>query len=514
MPLNQLLVLFIIQSLIVALPGAGVSGMFKKAGLKPWKGWVPFYNTWLMLKLANRSVNAFFFQFIPIVGWFVSMNIFIDFAKTFGKFSFREHAMASLIPFIYFPVLGFNKSDCFMGADYAKQHKKSARREWADAAIFAIIAATLIRTFVFEAYAIPTPSMEKTMLVNDYLFVSKMAYGPRLPNTPLSIPFIQNTIPLTNTKSYLDWIRIPYIRWFPGKINRNDIIVFNMPEADTIINKDEFGSKVLYYEVIRYEGKGNSDLGRTIVQDNKDEYPLIVRPVDKEDNYVKRCVAIPGDILQIKDQVIYINGNPASFPANSQHMYEVETNGQPLDDAALMEEYDVNMDNPEEFATTAKPNMYDMVLTEWAKEKMIKNGFAKSIQPGILKSGKTGQVYPFDDKHDWSLDEFGPIWIPKKGSVLELTQDNYAIYGRVIRTYEGNRLENINGEIFINGEKTKWYRFKMDYYWMMGDNRHNSQDARTWGFVPEDHIVGKPAFTFMSYGEHGIRWNRLFRRIQ
>ena len=514
MPFNQLLTLFLIQTLIVWAPGAGFAAMFKKAGLQPWKGLIPYYNTWLVLKLTNRSGITFFLQFIPIVGWFVSMSIFIDFSKTFGKFSFQEHAMAALIPFIYFPILGFSNNDRYMGAAYAKAHKKSGRREWVDAAIFAIIAATLIRTFVFEAYAIPTGSMEKTMLINDYLFVSKIAYGPRLPNTPLSLPFIQNTIPFTNSESYLDWIKIPYVRWFPGKISRNDIVVFNMPEADSIINKEEFGSKVLYYEVMRYEGKGNADLGRKFIKDNKDEYPLIVRPVDKEDNYVKRCVAIPGDILQIKDQVIYINGQPTKFPISSQHIYEVETKGQPLDDAALKEEYDVDMDNPEEFATTTIPNTYTMLLTQLAKEKMMSSGFAKSIQPEIQKSGKTGQVFPFDNIHDWSLDEFGPIWVPKKGSVLELTEENYPIYERAIRTYEGNSLEKINGEIFINGNKTKWYKFRMDYYWMMGDNRHNSQDARTWGFVPEDHIVGKPAFTFMSYGEHGIRWKRLFRSIQ
>jgi signal peptidase I len=500
--------------LIVWIPGVGLSGMFKKAGLQPWKAWIPFYNTWCMLRLANRSGLAFFMQFIPIAGWFVSMGIFIDFVKTFGKFSFYQHALAALFPFIYFPILGFNKKDQFLGAEFARKHKKTARREWADAAIFAIIAATLIRTFIFEAYAIPTGSMEKTMMVNDYLFVSKMAYGPRLPNTPLSLPFIHNTIPLTNTKSYLEWIKVPYIRWFAGPIHRNDIVVFNMPEADSVINKEEFGSKVLYYELMRYEGKGNTDLGRKIILDNPDEYPLIVRPVDKEDNYVKRCVAIPGDILQIRNQVIFINGKPTSFPPASQHVYELETFGQPLDDAVLKEEYNLDMDNPEEFQTTQNPNTYIVLLTQAAKEKMIRNGLAKRIEPEVQKPGPDVQVFPFDNRHQWSLDDFGPIWIPRKGTVLELTEDNYSIYERVIRTYEGNKLEKIKGDFFINGKKTRWYKFTMDYYWMMGDNRHNSQDARTWGFVPEDHIVGKPAFTFMSIGNHSIRWNRLFRSIR
>jgi signal peptidase I len=486
--------------------------MFEKAGVPGWKAFVPFYNTWIILELGKRPRHWFFWQFIPIVGWFISMGIFIEFVKTFGKHKLYEHAMAALLPVAYFAYIGFNRQDKFLGAEAVKKYKKSTSREWIDAGVFAVIAATLIRTFVFEAYAIPTGSMEKSLLVNDYLFVSKVTYGPRLPNTPLALPFIHSEIPFTKNKSFVEWIHIPYTRWFASPVKRNEPVVFNLPVNDTSINKEEFGSKDPYYDVIRRAGNGDVDAGRKLILENPDDYPIIVKPVDKRENYIKRCVALPGDTLLIKDQVIYINGKPSPFPPESETFYYVETGGQALDEAAMKEEYNVDINNAEEIQSTGKANTFRMLLTHEAKEKMLKSGLTKSIVPEMDSVYGANPVFPYDHIHHWTQDEFGPLWMPKKGAVLTLTPENYTLYERAIRTYEGNKLEIKDGKFYINDQETNQYTFKMDYFWMMGDNRHNSLDSRFWGLVPEDHIVGHPAVVWMSWNG-GVRWNRLMKKI-
>jgi signal peptidase I len=439
------------------------------------------------------------------------MSIYIDLARYFGKFRFYENTLAALFPFFYFPYLGMKRKLSYLGPDSVREYKKSALREWIDAGVFAVVAATLIRTFVFESFAIPTGSMEKTLLVNDYLFASKLSYGPRLPNTPLAFPFVQNTLPVLNSKSYLEWIKIPYTRWFVHPVKRNDVVVFNFPEGDTTIDKEEYGTKVLYYDVIRSLGNGDPESGRKILLSDPEEYPLIVRPVDKLDLFVKRCVAVAGDTLQIREGILYVNGEKAFLPEHSQTVYYVETGGQPLDDQVLKEEYQVNMDNSEEFQTTDKANVYRMLLTNDALEKMKKSGLAKNIRSEIYPNS-LAPAFPFDSKHPWSFDQFGPLWVPRKGRTVLLNEDNYSLYERIIRTYEGNKLFRRDGKIFINDRATNLYTFKMDYFWMMGDNRHNSLDSRDWGFVPEDHIVGKASTIFMSW-DKGLRWERIFKQI-
>jgi signal peptidase I len=484
--------------------------MFKKAGAPSWKGLVPVLNTYEMLRLSKRPMIWFFLQFIPVVGWFITLAINVEFVKTFGKFRFYQHALTVLTAGLYFLYIGLNKQDKFIGAEAVKKHKKSAAREWVDAGIFAIVAATLIRTFIFEAYVIPTPSMEKTLLVNDFLFVSKFSYGPRIPNTPIAMPFVHHTLPIFNVKSYVEWIHIPYTRWFAAPVKRNDVVVFNFPAGDTVINKEEYQSEQPYYNVARTLGNGDMNAGREIILSDPDQYPLIVRPVDKQENYIKRCTGVAGDTLQIINQIVYINGKSTPLPPFSETNYLVLTGGQQLDETAMREEYDVDINNGEEFQQTGVPNRYFMLLTASARDKMIKSGFAKTITPYIDSSRAQ---FPYDPQYNWTVDNYGPIWIPRKGATLNLNMVNYPVYERVIRNYENNKLELQNGKIIINGKESTSYTFKMDYYWMMGDNRHQSQDSRFWGFVPEDHVVGEAWMIWMSW-KNGVRWGRLFNKIR
>jgi signal peptidase I len=510
MSIHQILVLIAIQLLILLLPSVGLSRMFKKAGVPGWKAFIPFYNTWIMQELAERPKHWVFWQIIPIAGWFVSMSIFVEFVKTFGKFRLAGHALAALLPLLYFFYIGFNSKDKFLGPGPVKAHKKSTAREWLDAGIFAVVAATLIRTFVFEAYVIPSGSMEKTLLVNDYLFVSKISYGPRLPNTPLSIPFVHNTLPILNTPSYLEWIKIPYTRWFASPVHRNDDVVFNFPAGDTVIDKEQYQSRITYYQVCRMlGGRVNPDSGRTQVLNNPEEYPIILRPVDKKENFIKRCVAIPGDTIEIRDGKVYINGRLEADPPEAETWYHVQTAGQPLDETVLKEDYELDMTKRDEFRPLGEPNQYSMLLTTKAREKMLKAGWVKSIEPEIDSSS---ELFPYDHIRQWTSDNFGPLWIPAKGVRMALTPANYSLYERAIRVYEGNKLEMRDGGIFLNDKPADSYTFKMDYYWMMGDNRHDSEDSRFWGFVPEDHIVGKAKLIWMSW-DKGIRWSRLFSGI-
>jgi signal peptidase I len=445
-----------------------------------------------------------------VAGWFISLAICVEFVKTFGKFRFYQHALTVCTLGLYFLYVGLNKKDQYIGPGAAKKYKKSAAREWVDAGIFAIVAATLIRTFVFEAYVIPTPSMEKTLLVNDFLFVSKFSYGPRIPNTPIAMPFVHHTMPVFDMKSYVEWIHIPYTRWFAAPVKRNDVVVFNFPAGDTVINKEGYQSEQPYYNVARMLGNGDINAGRPLILNDPDQYPLIVRPVDKRENYIKRCVGIAGDTLQIKNQIVYINGQPTPLPEFSETNYIVMTGGQQLDETVMKEEYDIDINNGEEFQQTGVPNRYAMLLTTAARDKMLKSGLAKNITPYLDSSNV---VYPYDPQYNWTMDNYGPFWIPKKGATLTLNAFNYPFYERAIRDYENNKLEIQHGKIFINDKESTSYTFKMDYYWMMGDNRHQSQDSRYWGFVPEDHVVGEAWMIWMSW-KNGVRWSRLFKKIR
>jgi signal peptidase I len=515
MPVNHILVVYLIQLLVMMLPSFGLAKMFEKAGVAQWKAFIPFYNTWVMQQLANRPKHWVLWQAIPVVGWFITPGIFIEFVKLFGRFSLGDHFMAALFAPFYFPWLGYTPEVKYKGPEAITLYRKSGWREWLDAAVFAVIAAVLIRTFVFEAYAIPSGSMEKTLLVNDYLFVSKFSYGPRIPNTPLSVPFVHNYLPGTHLKSYSGLIKLPYIRWFASPVKRGDVVVFNLPAGDTVINAEGFQSERLYYDIKRAAAYGDPD--SKYILSHPGEYPLAIHPVDKTDNYVKRCTGVAGETLEIRSGEIYINGIKQQAPPGMQMSYLVRTSGQFLDEDVMKEEYGVNMSDLGQVTVTA-PNTYQMLMTAEAAQKMKANGLAKEISrsvdmPGQVQYASFPVLFPYDEQHQWTLDNFGPIWIPKKGATLQLSKDNYAIYERAIRVYEHNDFEMRNGKIFLNGKETTSYTFKMDYYWMMGDNRHASQDSRFWGFVPEDHIVGKPVLIWFSW-DHGPRWKRMFRTIK
>lgn len=512
MPLQHLFIVYLIGTLFVFLPSFGLARLFVMAGEQSWKAYIPFYNTWVMQDIAKRPKHWVFWQFIPVVGWFISPGIFIEFAKVFGKFSLRQHTMAALFPFLYFPWLAAQKDTRFVGPEAVKKHKKAAWREWVDAAIFAVVAATLIRIFIFEAYTIPSGSMEKTLLVRDFLFVSKLSYGPRIPNTPLSVPFVHNYLPITNGKSYSRLIQLPYTRWFASSPKRGDVVVFNFPAGDTVIHRADYESARPYYDIKRNADRGSAE-DRMILEDHEN-YPIVSHPIDKTDNYIKRCVGVAGDTVSVKEDIVYINSVKQELPPYAE-IYYLVTLAKPIpNEDAMKSRYDLDKEKGD-YGPTGRPDEYEMLLTAKAKDLMQKDGLIKTIATNVNKPGGE-DVFPYDTiaAHvSWTRDNFGPVWIPKKGAVMTLTAENYSIYERTIRFYEKNDFYQKDGKFFVNGKETTTYTFKMDYYWMMGDNRQGSQDSRYWGFVPEDRIVGKAWMIWFSW-EGGPRWKRLFNIVK
>lgn len=411
---------------------------------------------------------------------------------------------------------------------------------WVDAIVFALVAVYFVNIYFFQNYTIPSSSLEKSLLVGDYLFVSKMSYGPRVPQTPLHLPLVQHTLP-NGAKSYLDWIQWEYKRVSPKPVQLNDIVVFNYPSGDTVVANPKYqaadyyglcygyGNQIVaasegpkpvvdslsalqrreYYDAVRA-------IGRSYITQNPQEFgELIARPVDRRENYVKRCVGLPGQTLEIRDRIIYLDGQPNKEPDNVQYNYDIRLTG--------------GRDLPEELARELGLSSDDLVtlhrygfipLTKAACERLEKEtDIVESIT--LVNDNSTDELYPLNGHYGWTRDNYGPIWIPKRGDSVELTLENLPIYERPIAVYEGNTLDvTDDGTIIINGEPATSYTFNMDYFWMQGDNRHNSADSRYWGFVPEDHIVGKPIMLWLSvdkdrgWGDGHIRWNRLFRWVE
>ena len=434
-----------------------------------------------------------------------------------------------VIPFIY---------DVYISKKIRWQWWKDAEgpikfvMSWVDALVFALVAVYFINLFFFQNYVIPSSSLEKSLLTGDYLFVSKVSYGPRIPETPLTMPLTQHTLPLFQCKSYIEWPHWDYRRVKGlGKVELNDIVVFNYPAGDTLCSAPQYQPYDFYqmcyslgYQMYPQRPDPDSltveqrrqyfdfiyQSGRSEIVRNQVEYGLIdTRPTDRRENYVKRCVGLPGQTLQIKNHIIYLDGKANKEPDNVQYTYKIKLRERLDDD--VMKDLGITMEDLTSLNTTGY-----MPLTKFAVSELKRRGLVESIELNTEASDL--DIYPLNGNLHWTRDNYGPIWIPAKGKSIQLTMDNLPIYERCIRTYEGNTLEVKDGKILINGKAATTYTFKLDYYWMMGDNRHNSLDSRYWGFVPEDHIVGKPIFIWWSsdpdrHGFSGIRWNRLFRFV-
>ncbi len=519
--------------------------IFKKIDIPAWKTLVPMLNYWEWNKLNGKPFWWFLLLFVPFINIFMVFLMIVETAKAFQKYGLGEQALAVLFPYVYLIYLGVNENQKFLTPDERPNIKKSVVREWTDAIIFAVVAATIIRTFIFEAYTIPTSSMEKSLLVGDFLFVSKVAYGPKVPNTPIAFPFVHHTLPLTQfTKSYLEWIKLPYYR-FPGfgNVERYDAVVFNYPSGDTVAlqrqNED-------YYQIVRDEGR--SAVWR--------KYDVVARPVDKRENYIKRCMAVPGDTLQIINKQVFIDGQKAFNPENMQFQYIVTPAGKEFSQremAVLLNNYNIDEGYaviPGRFTAKIEMNedglpvvvypvrapsgqiyyqsgwqsarQFYFPLSVEKAEALRKNPRIKSVKIELEKAGEVNQrVFPHDPDHfNWNHDNFGPLVIPKAGVTVELNSSNIALYRKIIDAYESNDLEEKDGKIFINGKEVNSYTFKQNYYWLMGDNRDNSLDSRFWGFVPNDHVVGKAVFVWLSLDKNKglfdgkIRWNKCFRTVQ
>ena len=395
----------------------------------------------------------------------------------------------------------------FWKKEYKEGEKRNVLLDWLDAIIFAVVVVTFINTFFFQAFKIPSSSMESSLYTGDHLFVSKLAYGPKLPQTPLTIPFTHNII--GRNESYSTLIQNDYkrLKGF-GHVKTGDYVVFGFPHGDTVLVKEPAGD---YYTYSR-------TLGRDYVIDRYG--PVIARPSDKKDHYVKRCVAVAGDTLEIIDGQVYVNSLPQEVWPGVQNSYTVVTNGQRINQKNL-DKLGINV--RELWYHPELPGYPEMPLTSEMLEKIKSFGNVVSVTPNIDSyppdyPDSDLTIFPFDSDYKWTRDNFGPLWIPAKGVQVELTMQNLPLYQRIISSYEGNELKIKDGKIFINGEEAHSYTFRQDYYFMMGDNRHNSLDSRYWGFVPEDHIVGKPAVIWLSIDGNkrfpkNIRWRRFFKFV-
>lgn len=482
--------------------------LFEKAGEPGWAAFVPIYSWVVWLKLIGKPVWWVVLILIPVVGTLVLVAMVIEFAKSYGKYKLKEHAAFLILPFYAWPKAGFSEKVTYLGPPdtHKKVPAKSQLREWGDALLFAGVAALIIRSLFIEAFMIPTSSMERTLMAGDFLFVSKFHYGARMPMTPLSVPFIHNKIKVGDfiSQSYSKLFTFPYMR-LPGleEVERNDIVVFNFPAHD--------------------------------VQDLGDGAGL-VDVVSMKENYIKRCVAVPGDELEVREQQIFINGKEGWNPPNMQYEYLLESNGQSFNQKRLNQlgfrkyvPQSPNMPrNPElnrnanwipvnnprlsghhGYIVLMPDSIRDILATfdnvvkvDVVSDNPGRFNSSRSIYP--TKNNLSGELFPFN------IDNYGPITIPAKGMEIELTDKNLSLYWRVIDVYEEHELERKGGKVYIDGSEATSYTFEMNYYWMMGDNRHNSEDSRFWGFVPENHIVGRPLFIFFSYEpDFGVRWSRI-----
>ena len=546
---------FLITYYVLTVLGlhTGLYFFFKRMGIEPWKAFVPFINKLELIRLTGQKKSFLIWFFIPGANIIAGASLFSELLDAHRIYDFKSHYLGILGGSVYFPYLFGKKQPIpkYFGpqgeveGEKFRKPKLGGIREWTDTITFALSAAMLIRFFVFEAFTIPTSSLEGTLLVGDFLFVDKFSYGMRIPNTPLSFPLVQNTFPAlkgsTPINSYLDWIKIPYIR-LPKftEIKRNDLVVFNFPEGDTVTQEHQsampyltlvngIGNQILfqqnpnitenYKNTQEYVDQVNA-LGREYLKSGK-EFTLTSRPVDKRDHYVKRCVAIPGDTLEVKKGKLFINNKLAYQAPKLQKSYFIRYNPSKIQTGgreeiiADLNKLRVNTEQNMRFEDAS--NFLTVHTDKITLEAIKKFPYVDSVVPVYNASP---DLYNFNFPHDkryykWSVDDYGPIIIPKKGTIVNLTKENISMYERIIQIYENNQFEVKNDIFYINGKPSTSYIFKMDYYFMMGDNRHNSQDSRSWGFVPEDHIVGKPFVIFFSWDgiNKRVRFDRLLNLV-
>ncbi len=514
--------------------------LFPKAGVDAVKGLIPGVNFVEWCKLIGRKPAHALWLLFPIVNIFIFVGMAVDLVRSFGKLEFKHTAAAVIYAPAFFYKLAKTPEDKYIGpaltleTDYAKSiesakasgdayklkqleeknpYKKTVAREWVESIVFAVFAAAFIRMFLIEAYVIPTPSMEGSLNVGDFLFVSKAHYGIRTPMTIAMIPLLHNQIPIINKESYLTKPSLGYHR-LPAleKVEAGKPFVFNWPVGDSVYIT---GSRSYFVSQIKRQPEYLQGDRELEVKVRKNDF--VVRPLDKKDHYIKRCVAGPGDSLKIVDKQIYLNGKAVQNPKHLQYLYQVQIPPSVSINNKKLDEWGIDFgDNA--FGT---PQLFNngqglIFLDNEQVEKLKSVDAAVVIQPYPQISEPT-KLFPFDTLigKNWTVDNYGPIWIPKAGATTALSLANLPFYRRIIEVYEHNKLEVKNNDIYINDQKADSYTFKQDYYWAMGDNRHNSEDSRAWGYVPHDHIVGKPLFIWFSTKEgnikNGINWDRIFR---
>lgn len=519
---------FVIQ----LLHGLATWKLYVKAGRKAWEAFVPVYNAVVLMKIINRPWWWTILLFLPIVNLIIFPVVWVETARSFGKNSSQDTFLAIILLGFYNFYLSYGAKD-LKYRENRSLHPLTELGDWVSSILFAVVAATIVHTYFIQPFVIPTSSLEKTLLVGDFLFVSKVNYGARTPQTTVAVPMIHDAVPGTTIPSYIKKPQLPYFR-LPAleEIEHNDIVVFNWP-VDTLVDINN------PYGEVRH------------------------KPVDKKTNYVKRCVGLPGDSLSIKEGYVYINGKKNELPdrAKLQFFYTVilknNVSQEFLDQYGITEytrvfqlkksifenekiqEYikanGINLTVVSDdgdmvgFKGNVSQEMYDKLkvsfsdkalninLTEDLAAKIKSNHNVISLKKD-LSTEPENDIFPRSPEYSWNKDEFGPIYIPEAGKTVDLNLEVLPLYKRIITAYEGNTVDVKGNQILINGEVANTYTFKQDYYWMMGDNRHNSQDARMWGYVPFDHVVGKPVFVWMSWDSNGkgldkIRWNRLFTTV-
>lgn len=482
MTLSQWFIFFIIVQLVHFI---GTWKLYVSAGRKSWEAAIPVYNAIVLLKIIGRPTWWTVLLFLPIINLIIFPVIWVETLSCFGKNTTKDKVLAVATFGLYIAYVNYTQKLNYVADRSNEPVNKTA--DTISSLLFAIVVATFVHTYFIQPFTIPTSSLEKSLLVGDFLFVSKVNYGARTPMTTVALPMVHDTIPLTKKKSYLTWPELPYFR-LPGfqNIERNDIVVFNWP-IDTVYKfRDQSGLRV-------------------------------DKPIDKKSNYVKRCVGVPGDQLEIKDGIVFVNGKELILPerARPQFSYKIALDGKtPIDFEYLLNDMDIT-DGAGFMDAEKRDTLFIAALTATNAERLQHIPGITGVQKIISKEVEPG-IFPHINK--WNRDNFGPIYIPQQGKTVPLNLETLPFYKAIITDYEKNILQVTGSEIRINGKIATSYTFQQNYYWMMGDNRHNSEDSRYWGYVPENHVVGKPTFIWMSYDSNGkglkkIRWDRLFTTV-